>query len=58
MNSTSVNYQDWEPVVFTKKPKEIIKKENTPRPAGNKELTRLMEDELMLQLIRLFVCTL
>ena len=27
MNSTSVNYQDWEPVVFTKKPKEIIKKE-------------------------------
>lgn len=46
MNSTSVNYQDWEPVVFTKKPKEIIKKENTPRPAGNKELTRLMEDDI------------
>lgn len=46
MNSTSVNYQDWEPVVLTKKLQETIKKENTPKPAGNKELTRLMEDDI------------
>jgi ribosome-binding protein aMBF1 (putative translation factor) len=46
MNSTSVNYQDWEPVVFTKKPQELKKKESIQKPPGNKEMIRLMEDDI------------
>lgn len=46
MNSTSVNYQDWDPVLFTKKSHETIKRENTPKPVGNKEFIRLMEDDI------------
>jgi ribosome-binding protein aMBF1 (putative translation factor) len=46
MNSNSINFQDWEPVVFTKKTQETKKKENVQKPAGNKEMIRLMEDDI------------
>jgi len=46
MNSNPINFQDWEPVVLTKKSKETIKKENAPKPVGNKEMIKLMEDDI------------
>lgn len=46
MNSNPINFQDWEPVVFTKKPQELKKKGSIQKPPGNKEMIRLMEDDI------------
>ena len=46
MNSNPINFQDWEPVVFTKKPQELKKMESIQKPPGNKEMTRLMDDDI------------
>lgn len=45
MNSgNSVNYQDWEPVVFKKT--TVQKQMNTPNQAGHKEYIKLLEDDI------------
>jgi len=46
MNSNPINFQDWEPVVFTKNPHELKKKVNIQKPPGNKEIIRLIEDDI------------
>ena len=46
MNSNPINYQDWDPVVFTKKQQNTQKKDNVQKPAGNKEMNRLIEEEI------------
>jgi ribosome-binding protein aMBF1 (putative translation factor) len=46
MNSNPINFQDWEPVVFTKKSQELKKKGSIQMPPGNKELIRLIEDDI------------
>jgi len=42
----SVNYQDWEPVVFNNKTKEQKKQNNLPNPPGFKEYIKLVEDDI------------
>ena len=46
MNSNPINYQDWDPVVFTKKQQNTQKKDSVQKPAGNKEMNRLIEEEI------------
>ncbi len=46
MNNNSINFQDWKPIVFTKKPQELKKKESIQKPPGNKEMIRLLEDDI------------
>lgn len=41
---SSVNFQDWEPVILTNKKKE--EKKNTPNQPGHKEFIKLLEDDI------------
>lgn len=46
MSGNPINYQDWDPVVFTKKQQNTQKKDSVQKPAGNKEMNRLIEEEI------------
>jgi ribosome-binding protein aMBF1 (putative translation factor) len=45
MSKNPINYQDWEPVVLSKK-KDNEKKEFIQKPVGNKELNRLLDEDI------------